>query len=294
MASGLVGFDLIPAQQPGRRVAEASHGWSAPRARCSTSWPRHRQHPLLAILTDAAWWSMRTGPIDRGDRRAQLITRIGVDLSERSVWHHRHRRGAGRAAAGVAAPGEHFPRHQHVTAVPARPVRARRSGGVGMLDLTGIDTAERPELKHLVAQSAPASRTPLALSSPTSPAAAAELAWPHRSAMTPTACLDWTPTARPPPTRPRGKWCRSSPAGARALQRALCAAPEHCLTPRAMAPVVEVPLWSGLRLNAPLQVAPGQALSLLRAVMPPTPRPRRSRTWRPSSSARRCRTQAVT
>jgi transcriptional regulator of acetoin/glycerol metabolism len=40
----------------------------------------------FAILTDAQGIVIDVnGPIDRSDRRAQLITRIGVDLSERSV-----------------------------------------------------------------------------------------------------------------------------------------------------------------------------------------------------------------
>lgn len=111
----------------------------------------------FALLTDAAGVVVAAdGPIDRRDRRAQLITRVGVDLSERSVgttaisaaltelqpvWLHR---------------GEHFFDDTSAYSCAGAPIFDGRGTCVGMLDLTGIDAPERPELTHLVARSAQA------------------------------------------------------------------------------------------------------------------------------------------
>ncbi|MEP6790494.1 MAG: GAF domain-containing protein, partial [Ramlibacter sp.] len=109
----------------------------------------------FAILTDARGVVVDVdGPIDRGDRRAQLITRIGVDLSERAV---------GTSAIGAALAelqplwlhrGEHFFDDTGVYSCAGAPLFGPDGRCVGMLDLTGIDAVERPELKYLVAQSA--------------------------------------------------------------------------------------------------------------------------------------------
>ena len=109
----------------------------------------------FAILTDARGIVISShGKIDRGDPRADLITRIGVDLSESRVattaigaalaelepiWLHR---------------GEHFFESNSVYSCAGAPLFGHQGQCIGMLDLTGIDAIERPELKHLVAQSA--------------------------------------------------------------------------------------------------------------------------------------------
>lgn len=109
----------------------------------------------FAILTNAAGVVVDVnGPIDRHDRRAELITRIGVDLSEIRV---------GTTAIGAAlaelAPvwlhrGEHFfDANAHYSCAGA-PLFGPDGHCVGMLDLTGIDAIERPELKHMAIQSA--------------------------------------------------------------------------------------------------------------------------------------------
>ena len=94
------------------------------------------------------------GAIDRSDRRADLITRIGTDLSEsqlattaigaalkelQPVWMHR---------------GEHFFEANAAYSCAGAPLFGPDGDCVGMLDLTGIETTERPELKHLVSQAA--------------------------------------------------------------------------------------------------------------------------------------------
>ena len=93
------------------------------------------------------------GPIDRGDPRAALITRVGVDLSEKVV---------GTTAIGAALRelqpvwlhrGEHFFTDTSVYSCAGAPVFGPDGRCVGMLDLTGIEAAERPELRHLAAHS---------------------------------------------------------------------------------------------------------------------------------------------
>ena len=109
----------------------------------------------FAVLTDAQGVVIDAhGAIDRADRRADLITRIGTDLSEdrlattaisaaltelQPVWLHR---------------GEHFFDTNSAYSCAGAPLFGPDGGCIGMLDLTGIEAAERPELKHLVAQSA--------------------------------------------------------------------------------------------------------------------------------------------
>jgi transcriptional regulator of acetoin/glycerol metabolism len=109
----------------------------------------------FAVMTDAQGIVIDAqGAIDRTDRRADLITRIGTDLSEQRlattaisaaltelqpVWLHR---------------GEHFFDANSVYSCAGAPLFGPNGACIGMLDLTGIEAAERPELKHLVAQSA--------------------------------------------------------------------------------------------------------------------------------------------
>jgi len=90
------------------------------------------------------------GPIDRSDRRADLITRIGTDLSEQRV---------GTTAIGTALTeqqtvwlhrGEHFFSDTAAYSCAGAPVYGPTGACVGMLDLTAIDAIERPELTHLV------------------------------------------------------------------------------------------------------------------------------------------------
>ena len=94
------------------------------------------------------------GPIDRTDSRAGLITRIGVDLSEQAI---------GTTAIGAALSeqhsvwlhrSEHFYDDNAAFSCAGSPLFGADGHCIGMLDLTGIQVPERPELKHLTAQSA--------------------------------------------------------------------------------------------------------------------------------------------
>ena len=160
-----VSFDMI-ATSAMRRVVEANHILvrtarpvlqNLSQAIASTRY--------FAILTNAQGVVIDAhGAIDRSDRRADLITRIGTDLSERAlattaisaaltellpVWLHR---------------GEHFFDANSVYSCAGAPLFGPDGSCIGMLDLTGIEAAERPELKHLLAQSARSIENALTLS----------------------------------------------------------------------------------------------------------------------------------
>lgn len=258
-----VAFDLVP-EQALRRLHEAHHvflGAARPvlerlsRALASTGY--------FAVLTNEAGVVVDAhGPIDRRDRRAHLITRVGVDLSEPAV---------GTSAIGAALAelqpvwlhrGEHFFDDTACYSCAGAPIFAPDGRCAGMLDLTGIDAVERTELKHLAAQAARSIENALAL------------AMPHRLLLR----LNW-------PGRAFGSdddgllvldgegWVLGSNPSARELIPALTApgARPHCSelfatawqplfdeAARAQPRPVEMPLWSGLRL-AVLPTAHGEA-----------------------------------
>lgn len=121
----------------------------------------------FAILTDAQGVAITvSGPVDRQDRRATAIARIGVDLSERAI---------GTSAIGAALAeqqpvwlhrGEHFFDDNGSYSCAGAPLRGPDGRCVGMLDLTGIDVPERPALKHLVTLSARGIENGLLLAQP--------------------------------------------------------------------------------------------------------------------------------
>lgn len=217
----------------------------------------------FAVLTDRDGVVIDShGPIDRGDRRADLITRIGVDLSEAAV---------GTTAIGAALTelqpvwlhrGEHFFTDTSVYSCAGAPLFGPDGRCIGMLDLTGIETAERPELKHLAAQSARSIENALVHRLPH--ALLLRLNWPGRALGghdDGLVCLD------------ADGWVQGSNDAARQMlpQLALPGAASHAgelfaqrceswfdLARRsAPAAPMEVALWSGLRLQA-LPQLPGQ------------------------------------
>lgn len=255
-------FDLLPAHAR-RRAQEASHGLvSAARPVLEKLARAIANTRYFAILTDARGVVVDVnGPIDRSDRRAQLITRIGVDLSERSV---------GTTAIGAVLAelqpvwlhrGEHFFDDTSMYSCAGAPLFGPDGHCVGMLDLTGIDTAERPELKHLVAQSARSIENALALSQPHS--LLLRLNWPGRALGDDTdglLCLDADGSVTAANHTARQMVSQLNAPGAGSVHCSeLFAMPWETLFDGARQDaVVEVPLWSGLRLNA-LPVAPGRA-----------------------------------
>lgn len=150
-----VNFNTLPEAQR-RRTLEANHTLvETARPLLSQLTRAIVNTHYFAILTNAEGVVVDVaGEIDRTDPRAHLITRVGVDLSERSI---------GTTAIGAALSelqpvwlhrGEHFFNGNSHYSCAGAPVFGPDGRCVGMLDLTGIDVQERPELKHLVAQCA--------------------------------------------------------------------------------------------------------------------------------------------
>lgn len=254
-----VAFNVIPAQAV-RRTEEANHQLlEAARPVLDRLGRAIANSRYFAILTDAQGIVIDVnGPIDRHDRRAALITRVGVDLSERAV---------GTTAIGAVLAelhpvwlhrGEHFFNDTSIYSCAGAPLFGPDGRCVGMLDLTGIEATERPELKHLAAQSARSIENALALAQPHD--LVLRLNWPGRPLGGETdglLCLD------------QDGWVRASNSAAREMLSQLAAAgPLHGSELFAMpwemlfdaarhhAPM-EAPLWSGLVLQV-LAQAPGE------------------------------------
>jgi transcriptional regulator of acetoin/glycerol metabolism len=223
----------------------------------------------FAILTNAQGVVVDVnGAIDRRDRRADLITRIGVDLSEASV---------GTTAIGAALAelqpvwlhrGEHFFQGNSAYSCAGAPLFGPDGRCAGMLDLTGVDAVERPELKHLVVQSARSIENALIQSRPHE--LLIRLNWSSRSLgddMDGLVSLDpdgWVTGANPAARQ----MVPALQAGASSAVHCseLFALPYEMLFDAAKghtlgdAQAMDVPLWSGLRLHA-LPLLRGQGLA---------------------------------
>lgn len=238
----------------------------------------------FAILTNAQGVVVDVnGAIDRRDRRADLITRIGVNLSEDSV---------GTTAIGAALAelqpvwlhrGEHFFNANSAYSCAGAPLFGPDGHCVGMLDLTGVDTVERPELKHLVVQSARSIENALIQSRPHD--LLVRLNWSSHSLgddMDGLVGLDpdgWVLGANPAARQMVPALQAGNPAAAHCSE--LFAMPYEMLFDAAKSATLgypqamDVPLWSGLRLHAlPLlrgQVAGPGRLSGRTAAAPALP-----------------------
>lgn len=223
------------------------------------------------------------GAIDRSDPRAGLITRIGTDLSE-------HRIGTTAIGAALAElqpvwlhRGEHFFEINSAYSCAGAPLFGPDGACVGMLDLTGIEAAERPELKHLVAQSARSIENALTLSRLDDPSGLlVRLNWPGRTLGDETdgmVCLDAdgyvqgaNQAARqmlPQLGHPAASRLHCSELFAMALEMLFDAARRQA-SPYAAA--LEVPLWTGLRLHAlPLLMGQSYLPAPLRLPTPAAP-----------------------
>lgn len=240
----------------------------------------------FAILTNADGVVVDAcGAIDQGDPRAYLISRVGTDLSERSI---------GTTAIGTALSeqqpvwlhrGEHFFEATSVYSCAGAPLFGPDGACLGMLDVTGVDAQERPELKHLVMQSA--SKIENALVTAQAHALLLRLNWPGNAlggdgdGML---CLDpdgWITGANPVARQMVPGL--AGPGQAPVHVSKVLGMPFEPLFDAAKQPgkPIELPLWSGLRLQAlvinradeaqALQVnhnrAPARALREVEAVM---------------------------
>jgi transcriptional regulator of acetoin/glycerol metabolism len=250
-----VTFALISDQET-RRTAEANQHLV------------HTAQPLLeklgraianthyfAILTNAQGVVVDVGgAIDRSDPRADLITRIGTDLSENSV---------GTTAIGSALTelqpvwlhrGEHFFDSTSVYSCAGAPLFGPNGDCVGMLDVTGIDAVERPELKHLVTQTANKIENALVLSQDHS--LMVRLNWPGNALGSETdgiLCLDadgWITGANPTARQMVPNLHQPSRQAVHVSE--VFGIPYQMLFDRVRRSdaTLEIPLWTGLLLQA--------------------------------------------
>ncbi len=260
-------FDMVPAAAL-RRTLEANHQLvRAARPVLEKLGRTIADTRYFAILTNQAGVVVDVnGPIDRHDRRADLITRIGIDLSEMQV---------GTTAIGAALAelqpvwlhrGEHFFDATSVYSCAGAPLFGPDGRCVGMLDLTGIEAAERPELKHLVTQSARSIENALMLGQPH--ALLIRLNWPGRTLGDDSdglVCVDADGCVTGANLAARQMVSQLGQTAGAALHCSdLFAMPFEMLFDAArrqdpaQGGIVETPLWTGLRLHA-LPQLPGHS-----------------------------------
>jgi transcriptional regulator of acetoin/glycerol metabolism len=251
-----VAFDQISAPML-RDTLEANHGLIQAAQPILNSLARAIVNTrYFAILTNSDGVVVDAcGAIDHSDQRAHLITRVGTDLSERSI---------GTTAIGTALTelqpvwlhrGEHFFDSTSAYSCAGAPLFGPDGTCVGMLDVTGVDAQERPELKHLVMQSA--SKIENALVSAQAHALMLRLNWPGNGFGTDAdglLCMDregWitgaNPVARqmvPGLPAPGLAAVHVSEVFGLPFEQLFDAANHPGASP------LELPLWSGLRLQA--------------------------------------------
>jgi sigma-54 dependent transcriptional regulator, acetoin dehydrogenase operon transcriptional activator AcoR len=210
------------------------------------------QTRYFAILTNAQGEVVDTGgAIDRSDRRADLITRLGVDLSEpavgttaigatlaeqRSTWLHR---------------GEHFFQDARWYSCAGAPIFGPDGHCAGMVDVTGIEVPERPELMNLVSTSARAIENALVLARPH--ALVLHLQWPGQHSGKDNEgllCIDTDGVigAMNPMARQMLGLMHSGPVVLH-MDDLFAVSAGHLFDARYSAGWLAVPLWSGLHLQ---------------------------------------------
>lgn len=257
-----VSFDPV-ARQAIHRVAERNRALLAAArpvlARLSRAIADTR---YFAILTDADGIVIDVGALpggnDPADRHARDIARVGVDLSERAV---------GTTAIGAALAerepvwlhrGEHFFDATSIYSCAGAPLFGPQGDCIGMLDLTGVQAVERPELRHLAALSARSIENALVHDHPC--ALRLRLDWPGYGAGPGSEgllCID--ADGRVTASNTVARQMLHPPPGAATAPHCndLFALPPQMLFDAARRgdAVLEVPLWSGLRVQARPQLA---------------------------------------
>lgn len=227
----------------------------------------------FAILTNAQGVVVDAcGAIDHADRRAHLITRVGTDLSEPSI---------GTTAIGTALTdlqpvwlhrGEHFFDATSSYSCAGAPLFGPDGRCVGMLDVTGVDAQERPELKHLVMQSASKIENALVCTQPH--ALLLRLNWPGNTLGTEAdglLCLDadgWVMAANPV-ARQLAPGLPLADQAAVHVTEVFGLPIEHLFdAAKRPAQLLELPLWSGLRLQAQAIARPHETQHLQASAAP--------------------------
>ncbi len=162
-----VAFDLVSAPALRRLAEQQHHLLRAARPVLAQLTRAIASMRYFAVLTDAHGVVVDVqGALDPHDSRVRAIGRVGIDLSETAV---------GTTAIGAALAelqpvwlhrGEHFFDGNGSYSCAGAPLFSPEGQCIGMLDLTGVDVPERPELRHLVARSARAIEDALLLQLP--------------------------------------------------------------------------------------------------------------------------------
>ncbi len=211
----------------------------------------------FAILTDADGIVVDVGNLpdgtDAASRYARDIGRVGVDLSESAI---------GTSAIGTALAehesvwlhrGEHFFDDTSVYSCAGAPLFGPRGDCIGMLDLTGVQVVERPELRHLATLSARSIENMLVLREPCE--LLLRLAWPGSTASEATEgllCIDGEGYVTGANAAARQMLHQPLARNEHALHfNDLFALPLHMMFDAARRgdAMLEVPLWSGLRVQ---------------------------------------------
>ncbi|QNK65712.1 helix-turn-helix domain-containing protein [Variovorax sp. PAMC26660] len=232
----------------------------------------------FAILTDANGIVVDVGTLpdgaDAASRYARDIGRIGVDLSEHAI---------GTSAIGTALAeqesvwlhrGEHFFDDTSVYSCAGAPLFGPRGDCIGMLDLTGVQVVERPELRHLATLSARSIENMLVMLEPCE--LLLHLAWPGSPSSEATEgllCIDAGGSVTGANAAARQMLHQPLARSQHALHfNDLFALPLHMMFDAARRgdAVLEVPLWSGLRV----QVRPQRGGNGITGAALPDARPR--------------------
>jgi len=211
----------------------------------------------FAVLTDADGMVVDVGALpdgtDEASRHARNIGRIGIDLSERAI---------GTSAIGTALAeqesvwlhrGEHFFDDTSVYSCAGAPLFGPEGDCIGMLDLTGVQVPERPELRHLATLSARSIENALVLRAPCE--MLLRLGWPGCAANETAEgllCIDAGGNVTGANAAARQMLHQPLARGQRMLHcNDLFALPLAMLFDAARRgdAVLEVPLWSGLRVQ---------------------------------------------
>jgi transcriptional regulator of acetoin/glycerol metabolism len=150
-----VGFDPISQAQIDRTLDQNHEFVQAARPELARLGRAIAGTSFFALITDAHGVVVDTSEgIDRQDKRIEAIARVGVDLSESAVGTT-----AISAALTTRKPvwlhrGEHFFKDTSVYSCAGAPLWNGMGECIGMLDLTGVMSQERPELMHLAELSA--------------------------------------------------------------------------------------------------------------------------------------------
>ena len=249
-----VGFDAISLPHM-RRVQEASRPLVQAAQPVLTELARAiADIRYFAILTNAEGIVVDVhGPVDRQDRRADVIARVGVDLSEKAVGTTSISAALSQLQPVWLHRGEHFFKDTSVYSCAGAPVFGPDGVCAGMLDLTGVETVERPALKHLVRRSARSIENSWLLS--TSHALVLRLNWPgNQPGDDSDGLLTLDPDGRILGANPTARQMLSlSPetSGPALHASDVFATPWQALFDAAhhKAHAQELPLWSGLRLQ---------------------------------------------